>query len=65
MNISDGDVVIVTCNDNLKQPVLVNRIKVSLVGCSRDKAEIKATASQSLFLPYLAGELKEIVSCYV
>ncbi|OXA39234.1 Mediator of RNA polymerase II transcription subunit 16 [Folsomia candida] len=46
---TDGDILVVTSTENMKQPVLVNKINVSL-SHSRDKVEIKAVPCQSLFL---------------
>lgn len=59
--VSDGDVHVVTCNESMKQPVLVNKIKVSLNG-SRDRVEVQASAAQSLFLSNLLGTINLLES---
>lgn len=48
--LSDGELIVATSSDSLKQPVNINRIHVSLGSC-RNKVEIEVKAAQSLFLP--------------
>lgn len=42
--------MVVSGGDNLKHPILVNRVELNLLG-TRDKAQVNVTPSQSLFLP--------------
>lgn len=50
LNCIEGDIVVVSCGDNLKHPILVNKIEMNLIGF-REKAQLNVTPAQSLFLP--------------
>jgi len=51
-----GEIYVACSSDKANHPIKVCRANVSLVGSSRDKAEITVHAGHSLFLPNMPGK---------